>query len=70
MQNYRSQQGAQQGSSLEEYVHTIEEQRRPWGSRETWGPKAEVRTLEGCKQMKGWVCVGVRNSVTGTSRAQ
>ena len=46
MQNYRSQQGAQQGSSLEEYVLTIEEQRRPWGSRETWGPKAEVRTLE------------------------
>ena len=28
------------------------------------------KLLEGYKQMKGWVCVGMRNSVTGTSRAQ
>lgn len=46
MQNYRCKQGAQQGSRSEEYVHTVEEQRRPWGSREKWGPKAEVGTLE------------------------
>lgn len=46
MQNYRGKQGAQQGSRSEEYVHIVEEQRKPWGSREKWGPKAEVRTLE------------------------
>lgn len=73
MQNYRGEQGAQQGQGLRMMCTQLRSKGGPGAAGRSGGQRLRRglrKLLEGYKQMKGWVSVGVRNSVAGTSRAQ